>query len=103
MIEVLATALTAAALSAPGEQAHRVAVSISRDGPRPAAGRLERRAHARMGNSDHREFELAGLRGVKLGTLDNRCRHTACDRPARLEQRTFALALRVVRRALAHR
>jgi hypothetical protein len=121
VIEVLATALTAAALSAPGEQAHRVAVSISRDGPRPAAGRLERRAHTRMarremmgrrvdwqrdtstGNSDHREFELAGMRAVKLGTLDNPCRHTACDRPARLEQRTFALAVRVVRRALRHR
>ena len=256
MIELPATALTAATLSAPGEQAHRVAVSISRDGPRPAAGRLERRAHTRMakrfsraglavrvqrfstprgrsrnvigvwrgarclrvvmahadtvppspgaednasglgvlaelatrldairphctvwlvatgaeeriytgspdhlgaraltpivprarlryalsidevgagtrlrlrspvarprrhveremmgrrvdwqrdtstGNSDHREFELAGLRGVKLGTLDNPCRHTACDRPARLEPRTFALALRAVRRAL---
>jgi aminopeptidase YwaD len=52
------------------------------------------------GNSDHREFELAGMRGVKLGTLDNPCRHTACDRPARLERRTFALTLRVVMRAL---
>jgi hypothetical protein len=52
------------------------------------------------GNSDHREFELAGLRGVKLGTLDNPCRHSACDRPSRLERRTFTLALRVVRRAL---
>jgi hypothetical protein len=52
------------------------------------------------GNSDHREFELAGLRGVKLGTLDNPCRHTACDRPSRLERRTFALALRVVEWAL---
>ena len=52
------------------------------------------------GNSDHREFELAGMRGVKLGTLDNPCRHTACDRPSRLERRTFGLALRVVLRAL---
>ena len=31
------------------------------------------------GNSDHREFELAGMRGVKLGGLDNPCRHEACD------------------------
>jgi aminopeptidase YwaD len=52
------------------------------------------------GNSDHREFELAGLRGVKLGTLDNPCRHSACDTPSRLERRTFALALRTVERAL---
>jgi hypothetical protein len=55
------------------------------------------------GNSDHREFELAGMRGVKLGTLDNPCRHTACDTPARLERRTFTLALRVVERALRRR
>jgi peptidase M28-like protein len=52
------------------------------------------------GNSDHREFELAGMRGVKLGTLDNPCRHTACDTPSRLERRAFALALRTVERAL---
>jgi hypothetical protein len=52
------------------------------------------------GNSDHREFELAGMRGVKLGTLDNPCRHTACDTPSRLQRRTAALALRVVERAL---
>jgi hypothetical protein len=55
------------------------------------------------GNSDHREFELAGLRGVKLGTLDNACRHTACDTPGGLERRTFTLALRTVIRALARR
>jgi hypothetical protein len=53
------------------------------------------------GNSDHREFELAGMRGVKIGTLDNPCRHAACDRPSRLERRTFTLAVRVVSRALA--
>jgi peptidase M28-like protein len=52
------------------------------------------------GNSDHREFELAGLRGVKLGVLDNPCRHTACDTPDRLERRSFAIVLRAVARAL---
>src|SRR4051812_14734344 len=57
MLGLLATALTAAALPAPGVQAHNVAVSISRDGPRPAAGRLEHRAHARMS----RRFKAAGL------------------------------------------
>ena len=38
------------------------------------------------GNSDHREFELAGMRGVKLGSLDNPCRHEACDTPGRLRR-----------------
>jgi aminopeptidase YwaD len=52
------------------------------------------------GNSDHREFELAGLRGVKLGVLDNPCRHTACDTPGRLQRRAFAIVLRAVERAL---
>jgi hypothetical protein len=52
------------------------------------------------GNSDHREFELAGLRGVKLGVLDNPCRHTACDTPDRLQRRAFAIVLRAVAGAL---
>jgi hypothetical protein len=52
------------------------------------------------GNSDHREFELAGLRGVKLGVLDNPCRHSACDTPDRLQRRAFAIVLRAVERAL---
>ena len=34
------------------------------------------------GNSDHREFALAGLPAAKLGVPDDPCRHTACDRPA---------------------
>jgi hypothetical protein len=53
------------------------------------------------GNSDHREFELAGLRGVKLGVTDNPCRHEACDRPDRLRRRAFGGALRVVEAVLA--
>jgi aminopeptidase YwaD len=48
------------------------------------------------GNSDHREFELAGMRGVKLGVLDNPCRHTACDTPSRLQRAAFARVQRVV-------
>jgi aminopeptidase YwaD len=55
------------------------------------------------GNSDHREFELAGMRGVKLGVPDNPCRHTACDTPDRLERRAFTRALRVVEEALRRR
>ncbi len=48
------------------------------------------------GNSDHREFELAGMRGVKLGVLENPCRHTACDTPGRLQRAAFARVQRVV-------
>ncbi len=48
------------------------------------------------GNSDHREFELAGMRGVKLGVRDNPCRHMACDTPDRLRKGAFRAAMRVV-------
>jgi hypothetical protein len=53
------------------------------------------------GNSDHREFELAGMRGVKLGVTDNPCRHEACDRADRLRRRAFGRAYRVVAAVLA--
>jgi aminopeptidase YwaD len=55
------------------------------------------------GNSDHREFELAGMRGVKLGVLDNPCRHSACDTPDRLQPRAFARVQRVVEAVLRRR
>jgi aminopeptidase YwaD len=55
------------------------------------------------GNSDHREFELAGMRGVKLGVLENPCRHTACDTPNRLQRAAFARVQRVVEDVLARR
>ncbi len=48
------------------------------------------------GNSDHREPELAGMRGMKLGVPDWPCRHTACDTADRLERGAFRRALRVV-------
>jgi aminopeptidase YwaD len=48
------------------------------------------------GNSDHREFELAGLRAMKLGVPDDPCRHTACDTPGRLQRAAFTRALRLV-------
>ena len=47
------------------------------------------------GNSDHREFELAGMRGVKLGNRDNVCRHMSCDTTGRLERLPLARVLRV--------
>ena len=75
---MLAAALVAAAL---GAQAHTVAVSISRDGPRPAAGRLERRAHTRM----RRRFERAGLdvRVQRFSTPRGRSRNVIGMRPDR--------------------
>ena len=39
--------------------------------------------------------ELAGMPGVKLGVLDNPCRHSACDTPGRLHRWAFARVLRV--------
>ena len=53
------------------------------------------------GNSDHREFELAGMPGVKLGVLDNPCRHSACDTSSRLQRRAFTRVQRVVENVLA--
>jgi hypothetical protein len=53
------------------------------------------------GNSDHREFELAGLAAAKLGVPDDPCRHTACDRVSRLQAGTFPRVRRLVERLLA--
>lgn len=54
------------------------------------------------GNSDHREFELLGLPGAKLGVGagGEPCRHMPCDRPSRLSRESLRLARRVVERAL---
>ena len=57
------------------------------------------------GNSDHREFELLGLPGAKLGVGagGEPCRHMACDRAARLDRRSFTQAQNLVERALRAR
>jgi aminopeptidase YwaD len=47
-------------------------------------------------NSDHRELEHAGMRAMKLGVPDDKCRHTACDTPDRLQRGAFVRVLRVV-------
>ena len=54
------------------------------------------------GNSDHREFELLGMRGAKLGVgaAGEPCRHSACDRPSRLRPGSLRRARRAVERAL---
>ena len=55
------------------------------------------------GNSDHREFQLAGFPAAKLGQPDNPCRHSPCDRARLLEPRTFPLVRRAVERLLRAR
>ena len=57
------------------------------------------------GNSDHREFELLGLPGAKLGVGagGEPCRHTACDVPSRLDPSSLALARRMTAEALRAR
>ena len=52
------------------------------------------------GNSDHREFELAGLRGVKLGVLDEPVRHTAGDTVGRLQRGAFVRVERLLETVL---
>jgi hypothetical protein len=53
------------------------------------------------GNSDHREFELLGLPGMKLGVAgDDPCRHTPCDRPSRLDGASLRGARRILEAAL---
>jgi Peptidase family M28 len=49
------------------------------------------------GNSDHREFELAGLPAavLELWKGEFRCHHMACDRPRLLQRRALNRALRV--------
>jgi Zn-dependent M28 family amino/carboxypeptidase len=52
------------------------------------------------GNSDHREFQLAGFPAAKLGQPDNPCRHSPCDRVRLLQPATFPLVRRAVERVL---
>ena len=52
------------------------------------------------GNSDHREFGLAGLTAGKLGVPDNPLRHTAADRAGRLREGTFPRVRSLLERLL---
>ena len=52
------------------------------------------------GNSDHREFALAGLPAAKLGVPDDPRRHTAADTPSRLQPRAFVRVRAIVERLL---
>jgi aminopeptidase YwaD len=88
----------------------RSPVPAVRSGVEGALLRAARRAHVPVswvpdedtGNSDHREFELLGLPGMKLGVGagGEPCRHTACDRPGRLDPTSLRLARRLVEAAL---
>jgi hypothetical protein len=62
--------------------------------------RLDWRRDAGTGNSDHRELELAGRRAMKLGGVDNPCRHEPCDTPDRLRKGAFRAVLRLLERVL---
>ena len=57
------------------------------------------------GNSDHREFELLGLPGAKLGVGagGEPCRHSPCDTPDRLDPVSLRLARRLAESALVAR
>jgi aminopeptidase YwaD len=67
---------------------------------RPAGARLDWQRDSGTGNSDHRELELAGRPAMKLGGLDNPCRHAACDTPQRLRKGAFRAVLRLLGRVL---
>jgi aminopeptidase YwaD len=88
----------------------RSPVPAVRSGVEGALLRAARGAHVPVswmrdddtGNSDHREFELLGLPGMKLGVGagGEPCRHTACDRPERLDPTSLRLARRLLEAAL---
>jgi Zn-dependent M28 family amino/carboxypeptidase len=61
---------------------------------------LDWRRDSGTGNSDHREFELAGMRGVKLGVPDNPCRHRTCDTHDRLRRAAFRRVHKLVETAI---
>jgi hypothetical protein len=54
------------------------------------------------GNSDHREFELAGLPGAVIEVWNgiDPCHHEGCDRPRRLQKPAHNRALRILEELL---
>ena len=55
-----------------------------------------------QGNSDHREFELAGLPGAVIEVWNgiDACHHERCDRPGRLQKPALNRALRILEELL---
>jgi Zn-dependent M28 family amino/carboxypeptidase len=75
-----------------------------------AAGRrqgvgLRFRPDSGTGNSDHREFELAGLPALAMQVRDaaDACYHSACDGPRRLQRRALDRVQRVAESVLRRR
>jgi hypothetical protein len=91
----------------------RSPVSAARPGVEGVLLRAARRARVPIswvrdddtGNSDHREFELLGLPAMKIGVGagGEPCRHTACDRPSRLDPTSLVLARKLAAEALRAR
>jgi Zn-dependent M28 family amino/carboxypeptidase len=91
----------------------RSPVPSARSGVEGALLRAARRARVPVswvrdetsGNSDHREFELLGMPGLKLGVGagGEPCRHSACDTARRLDPVSLRLARRLTEAALAAR
>jgi hypothetical protein len=67
---------------------------------RTAEVRVRWRRDAGTGNSDHRELALAGMPAMKLGVVDNACRHERCDTADRLQVSAFRRIVRLVVRLL---
>jgi aminopeptidase YwaD len=78
----------------------RQRAGVERAVVRAGRGAVRWIADSGSGNSDHREFALAGLPAAKLGVPDEPCRHTACDTPDRLQARSFVLVRAIVERLL---
>jgi Peptidase family M28 len=56
-----------------------------------------------QGNSDHREFELAGLPGAVIEVWQgmDACHHEGCDRPGRLQKPALDKVLRILEKLVA--
>lgn len=63
---------------------------------RTAGVRVRRVRDSGTGNSDHREIELAGMPGMKLGVVSHACRHTPCDTVGQLRKGAFRRVASVV-------
>lgn len=55
------------------------------------------------GNSDHREFELAGLPAavIEVWRGEDRCHHEGCDRPSRLQKGAMNRVQRILEKLVA--
>ena len=75
----------------------RVEGQVLRGGPPAATSRLRWDPDSGTGNSDHREFELAGLPGLVIHLWHGLepCYHSACDTWDRLQRRSLRRVQRI--------